>query len=109
MATSDQIKSADLVRMQAIASALVLRQEMSFVLKQVANNELSLADILINNSQHQPTNRLYLVKVLELISGIGKVKARRIMVELRIAEKCRIESLSSQDRESLLRSVGLPV
>ena len=109
MATSDQIKSADLVRMQAIASALVLRQEMSFVLKQVANNELSLADILINNPQHQPTNRLYLVKVLELISGIGKVKARRIMAELRIAEKCRIESLSSQDRESLLRSVGLPV
>ena len=109
MATSDQIKSADLVRMQAIASALVLRQEMSLVLKQVANNELSLADILINNSQHQPTNRLYLVKVLELISGIGKVKARRIMAELRIAEKCRIESLSSQDRESLLRSVGLPV
>ncbi len=109
MATSDQIKSVDLVRTQAIASALALRQEMSLVLKQVANNESSLADVLINNSKHQPTNRLYLVKVLELISGIGKVKARRIMAELGIAEKCRIESLSAQDRESLLRSVGLPV
>ncbi len=109
MATSDQIKSVDLVRTQAIASALGLRQEMSLVLKQVANNELSLADVLINNSKHQPTNRLYLVKVLELISGIGKVKARRIMAELGIGEKCRIESLSTQDRESLLRSVGSPV
>ncbi len=109
MATSDQIKSVDLVRTQAIASALALRQEMSLVLKQVANSELSLANVLINNSKHQPTNRLYLVKVLELISGIGKVKARRIMAELGIAEKCRIESLSAQDRESLLRSVGSPV
>lgn len=109
MATSDQIKSVDLVRTQAIASALALRQEMSLVLKQVANSELSLADVLINNSKHQPANRLYLVKVLELISGIGKVKARRIMAELGIAEKCRIESLSAQDRESLLRSVGSPV
>ena len=109
MATSDQIKSVDLVRTQAITSALALRQEMSLVLKQVANNELSLADVLINNSKHQPANRLYLVKVLELISGIGKVKARRIMAELGIAEKCRIESLSAQDRESLLRSVGSPV
>jgi predicted flap endonuclease-1-like 5' DNA nuclease len=109
MATSDQIKSVDLVRTQAIESALGLRQEMSLVLKQVANNELSLADVLINNSKHQPANRLYLVKVLELISGIGKVKARRIMAELGIAEKCRIESLSAEDRESLLRSVGSPV
>ncbi len=109
MATSDQIKSVDLVRTQAIAFALALRQEMSLVLKQVANNELSLADVLINNSKHQPTNSLYLVKVLELISGIGKVKARRIMAELGIGEKCRIESLSTQDRESLLRSVGSPV
>ena len=57
MATSDQIKSADLVRMQAIASALVLRQEMSLVLKQVANNELSLADIGRTTNCRKMSNR----------------------------------------------------
>jgi ribosomal protein S13 len=48
---------------------------------------------------------LYIVKALESVASIGKIKARRIMADLKITEKRRIESLSSQEREELLKRI----
>lgn len=102
MATSYLSESVEVDRKSAIASAYSLRSEMSRVLLEIASGKLDLHDVLIKNADHAPTKHLYLVKALEVISNVGKVKARRLMAELEITEKRRIESLSAIERQALL-------
>ena len=75
---------------------------MSQVLLDIANGTLNLSDVLIKNADHEATKRLYLVKALEVFRHVGKVKARRLMADLEITEKRRIESLSVSERQALL-------
>jgi hypothetical protein len=102
MATSYLSESVELDRKSVIANAYSLRCEMSQVLLNVASGKLNLSDVLIKNADHEATKRLYVVKVLEAIQSVGKVKARRLMADLEITEKRRIESLSNSERRALL-------
>ncbi len=102
MATSYLSESVEVDRKLAIASALALRCEMSQVVLDIASDRLNLSDVLIKNADHTATKRLYLVKALEAIPSVGKVKARRLMGELAITEKRRIESLSNSERQAVL-------
>jgi len=102
MATSYLSESVELDRKSVIANAYSLRCEMSQVLLNVASGKLNLSDVLIKNADHEATKRLYVVKALEAIQSVGKVKARRLMADLEITEKRRIESLSNSERHALL-------
>jgi hypothetical protein len=102
MATSYLSETVEIDRKSAIASAHALRCEMSQVVLDIANGKLNLSDVLIKNVDHEATKRLYVVKALEAIQSVGKVKARRLMAELAITEKRRIESLSVSERRALL-------
>ena len=102
MATSYLSEGVELDRKSVIANAYSLRCEMSQVLLNVASGKLNLSDVLIKNADHEATKRLYVVKVLEAIQSVGKVKARRLMADLEITEKRRIESLSNSERRALL-------
>ena len=102
MATSYLSESVEVDRESVIASAYSLRCEMSQVLLDIASGKLNLSDVLIKNADHEATKRLYLVKALEAFQHIGKVKARRLMDDLEITEKRRIESLSNSERRALL-------
>jgi ribosomal protein S13 len=44
---------------------------------------------------------VYVVKALEAESSVGKVRARRIMADLGIAERCNIGSLTTKQVEQL--------
>ena len=102
MATSYLSESVEVDRKSVIASAYSLRCEMSQVLLDIASGKLNLSDVLIKNADHEATKRLYVVKALEAIQSVGKVKARRLMADLEITEKRRIESLSVSERRALL-------
>lgn len=102
MATSYLSESVEVDRKSVIANAYSLRCEMSQVLLDIANGNLNLSDVLIKNADHEATKRLYVVKALEAIQSVGKVKARRLMADLEITEKRRIESLSNSERQALL-------
>ena len=102
MATSYLSESVELDRKSVIANAYSLRCEMSQILLDIASGKLNLSDVLIKNADHDATKRLYIVKALEAIQSVGKVKARRLMADLEITEKRRIESLSNSERRALL-------
>ena len=44
--------------------------------------------------------------VIESLPGVGKVKARRMMEEIGIAESRRLRGLGDQQRAALLAAVG---
>ena len=102
MATSYLSESVEVDRKSVIAYAYSLRCEMSQVVLDIASGKLNLSDVLIKNADHEATKRLYVVKALEAIQSVGKVKARRLMADLEITEKRRIESLSVSERRALL-------
>ncbi len=101
MPTSYLSKSVEVDRKLAIASAYALRCEMTQVVLDVASGKLKLSDVLIKNADHEATKHLYVVKALEALQSIGKVRARRLMADLGITEKRRIESLSVSERRAL--------
>lgn len=109
MATSYLSESLEVDRKLAIAGAFAMRCEMSQVLLDIASGNLNLSDVLIKNADHAATQRLYVVKALEAIQSIGKVKARRLMADLEITEKRRIESLSVNERQVLLKKIEISI
>ena len=117
MATSYLSESVEVDRKSVIASAYSLRCEMSQVLLDIASGSVKLSDLLKEDSVDTvdtvdtfdtvetfsaAIKRLYLVKALEAFQHVGKVKARRLMADLEITEKRRIESLTINERQALL-------
>ena len=119
MATSYLSESVEVDRKSVIASAYSLRCKMSQVLLDIASGSVKLSDLLKEDSVDTvdtvdtfdtfdtvetfsaAIKRLYLVKALEAFRHVGKVKARRLMADLEITEKRRIESLTINERQAL--------
>jgi hypothetical protein len=89
-------------RMRAIERARAVRAAMSRARKDLASGVLSLADALAPREAADPVARLYVVKVLESLPGVGKVSARRALEQLGIGERRRVSSLGPQQRAALV-------
>ena len=50
--------------------------------------------------------KLKVVSMLESLPGVGKVKARKVMTEVGIADNRRVQGLGAQQRASLLEQLG---
>jgi len=80
-----------------------LRQEIANLCKQIAAGQRSFIDVisLDESNRSAAESYVYVVKALEAESSVGKVRARRIMADLDIAERCNIGSLTTQQVEQL--------
>ena len=75
-----------------------LRDEIAAVCTGIASGEIDLLQILqANNSTRSAADSyVYVVKALEVVPGIGKVRARAIMANIGIDERCSIGTLTDQ-------------
>lgn len=83
-----------------------MRMEMNEVRARLADSSLSLADTLLSTDPDSAIGRLYVVKLLESLPGVGKVQARRVMSDIGIAEKYRVAELGTDHRAALLKVFG---
>ncbi len=65
---------------------------------------MSLSEAL--DSDDRNVAKLKVVSLLESLPGVGKVKARRVMEEIGIADNRRVQGLGAQQRASLLDQLG---
>lgn len=63
---------------------------------------LTLSEAL--NSDDSNVGKLKVVSLLESLPGVGKVKARRTMEEIGIADTRRVRGLGEQQRKALLQA-----
>lgn len=63
---------------------------------------VSLSEVLEQAQSDDLVGKTKVLAVLESLPGVGKVKARRTMEEIGIAESRRLRGLGSQQREALL-------
>lgn len=102
MATPPQLtpeqRSAALVK---AAEARAARAEIKARLKM---GSMSLGDAL--SSTDVNVGKLKVVSLLESLPGVGKVKARRIMEDIGIADNRRVQGLGAQQKSKLLELLG---
>jgi hypothetical protein len=101
MATPPQLTPEQ--RQAALAKAAEARAARAEIKARLRNESLTLADAL--DSDDANVGKLKVVSLLEALPGVGKVKARRIMEDVGIADNRRVQGLGSQQRQALLEAV----
>ncbi len=67
---------------------------------------LTFTEVLDQAANDEVIAKTKVLAVLESLPGVGKVKARRTMEEIGIAESRRLRGLGDQQREKLLALFG---
>jgi len=91
-------------REQALQKAKEARAARAEVKARLKMGSLSLSDAL--DSDDANVGKLKVVQLLESLPGVGKVKARKVMEDIGIADNRRVQGLGAQQRQSLLSALG---
>ena len=91
-------------RRAALEKAAAARTARAEVKARLKMGSLSLSQALASDDVH--IAKMKVVALLEALPKVGKVKARRIMDEIGIADNRRIQGLGAQQRSALLERLG---
>jgi len=93
---------SDEARRAALAKAAAVRRERAELKVQLKAGEVSLAALIDRAATDEVVGKMKVLVVLESLPGVGKVKARRTMDEIGIADSRRIRGLGEQQRAALV-------
>jgi DNA uptake protein ComE-like DNA-binding protein len=102
MATPPQLTPEQ--RTAALAKAAEARAARAEIKARLKMGSLTLAQALASDDSN--VGKLKVVSLLESLPGVGKVKARRVMDEIGIADNRRVQGLGAQQRAALLDALG---
>ena len=91
-------------RANALAKAALARTARAEFKNQLKNGSVSLAEALA--STDSTVGKLKVVSMLESLPGVGKVKARKIIADIGIADNRRVQGLGQQQKQALLNQLG---
>ena len=89
-------------RAKALEKAAAARKERADVKNRLKMGSLSLRELLAGADTNDVWGKTKVLAVLEALPGVGKVKARRTMDEIGIADTRRVRGLGDQQRTKLL-------
>ncbi len=98
MATPPQLTPEQ--RSAALAKAAEARAARAEIKQRLKMGSMSLKEAF--ESDDENVGKLKCVSLLESLPGVGKVKARRLMEEIGIADNRRVQGLGPQQRHALL-------
>ncbi len=102
MATPPQLSPEQ--RAAALEKAKEARAKRADIKNRLKMGSLSLKEAL--DSDDTNVGKLKVVSLLESLPGVGKVKARKVMEDIGIADNRRVQGLGTQQRSALLESLG---
>jgi hypothetical protein len=89
-------------RQAALEKAARARRARAELKEKLKMGSVSLSDLLARSSGDEIIGKMKVLAVIESLPGVGKVKARRTMEEIGIAENRRVQGLGAQQRQALL-------
>lgn len=92
-------------RREALAKAAVARRVRAELKERLKMGSLSLPELLAQVDD-PIIGRTKVLAVLESLPGVGKVKARKLMLECRISDTRRLRGLGEVQRATLLETLG---
>lgn len=95
---------SDEARRAALQKAVEVRRLRSDVRLRLKDGSLTLDDLL-DRVDDDMVGKMKALVVIESLPGVGKVKARRLMADIGIAESRRLRGLGDQQRAKLLSAI----
>src|SRR6202522_697751 len=89
-------------RQAALDKAAKVRRERAEVKEKLKMGSVSLSELLKRSEEDETVGKMKVLSVLESLPGLGKVKARRLMASVGIAESRRLQGLGAKQRADLL-------
>jgi hypothetical protein len=89
-------------RAAALAKGAEARRARAEVKERLKTGSMPLSELLAQAEKDEIIGRMKVLSVIESLPGIGKIKARRIMEEIGIAETRRVQGLGAVQRKRLL-------
>ena len=93
-------------RQAALAKAAIARRARAEVKDRLKMGSLSLPEMFALADNDETIGKIKVLALLESLPGVGKVKARRVMDDVGIAETRRVQGLGAQQRARLLEEFG---
>ncbi|MEO5680423.1 MAG: integration host factor, actinobacterial type [Acidimicrobiales bacterium] len=88
-------------RAAALAKAAAARRQRAEIKEKLKMGSITLPE-LFEQAGDETIAKMKVLAVLESLPGLGKVKARRMMVEIGIADTRRVQGLGANQRKALL-------
>ena len=93
-------------RARALEKAAEARRRRAEVREMLMSGSLTLAGVLERADADELVAGMKVKSVLQALPGLGKVKSRRLMEQLDIAENRRVRGLGARQREGLLAALS---
>jgi hypothetical protein len=93
-------------RQAALEKAAIARRARAEVKDQLKMGSISLNELFTLAGTDETIAKIKVLALLESLPGVGKVKARRVMDDVGIAETRRVQGLGAQQRARLLEEFG---
>ncbi|MBK5224795.1 MAG: integration host factor [Acidimicrobiia bacterium] len=95
-------------RQAALAKAATVRRARAEMKERLKMGSVSLGELLKLADDDEVVAKMKVLSVLESLPGVGKVKARRTMDAIGIADSRRVRGLGEQQRKALLEAFPSP-
>jgi signal recognition particle GTPase len=92
-------------RAAALEKAAIARRQRAELKEKLKMGSITLTE-LFEQSGDEAIAKMKVLAVLESLPGLGKVKARKAMEELKIAQTRRVQGLGANQRRALLDRLG---
>ena len=99
-------KLSDEARAAALEKAAEARRVRAELKQRLKMGSLTLPELLELAENDDIVGKTKVLAVLESLPGVGKVKARRTMEEIGIADSRRLRGLGDNQRAELLKELG---
>jgi hypothetical protein len=93
-------------RAAALHKAAAARKTRAELKERLKRAEITLAEVIDVGERDDVVGKMRVSAVLESLPGIGKVRADKLMQELRISQSRRLRGLGANQRAALLRELG---
>ena len=93
-------------RQAALEKAAKVRRERADVKEKLKSGAMPLAELLQRADADETIGKMKVLSVLESLPGLGKVKARRLMESVGIADSRRLQGLGAKQRADLLKETA---
>jgi hypothetical protein len=89
-------------RKAALEKAAAARKARAEIKERLKMGSLTLSELFELADNNETVGKIKVLALLESLPGVGKVKARRVMEDIGIAETRRVQGLGAQQRAKLL-------
>ena len=90
-------------RAAALKKAARIRRERSEIKRRLKDGTLSLSEAFSMVPTNEAVAKMKVLVLLESLPALGKVKARRVLEQVGIAESRRVQGLGANQRAELLK------